>query len=159
MFRVKFESKKKSSLKNKRDLELFNSEALKAVTIKSGFPAEKVKKSIVERAVFNEFGTRNIPARPFVRVASNKFKDKYSRMFAAIAKKSLRGKKLSSEMEKIGREQVKDIQRTILSLRTPPLAAETIRRKKSRKLLIDTKQMFFSASYVLTQGRKGKPKR
>ena len=102
-----------------------------------------------EVAMFNEFGTSNAPARPFIRptIAENKEKifdmqeEGYSRV---IQQKSTVGR----ELGKIGAFTQSEIQKKIREVRTPPNAASTIKRKSPGATpLIDTGAMRQAVSH------------
>ncbi|KGE80137.1 hypothetical protein [Agrobacterium pusense] len=111
--------------------------------VKVGFPAGEADGGVIERAVWQEFGTRRgIPERPFMRNAMRANQSKYRNALKASAAKILRGEaSLPIVMAKLGIAAQGDIQAEITSLMTPPLAPSTIAKKGSSKPLIDTGEM------------------
>lgn len=103
---------------------------------------KKKKATVVDIAIFNEFGTRTIPERSFIRSTA----DEQRRAVADIAEKELdrilTGKSTINESLRIMGEFMEGrIKRKIIDLRTPPNAPATIARKKSSNPLIDTGQL------------------
>ena len=101
-----------------------------------------------EVATFNEFGTTNAPARPFMRPAVAKNKNKiadmqesgYSRV---IQQKSTVGRELSA----IGSVMQGEIQKMITDVKSPANASSTIKAKGSSNPLIDTGAMRQSVTH------------
>jgi len=120
--------------------------------VKVGFPASKASASSIEKAVWNEFGTRGgasgggwggpVPERPFMRNAIRANKGKYRDAMAVSAGKILRGEtQLDTVMNKLGIVAQGDIQSEITSLSSPPNSPVTIALKGSSKPLIDSGEM------------------
>lgn len=126
--------------------------------VKVGFPAGKADGMTINKAVWNEFGTRGgasgggwggpIPERPFMR---NTMRDKNAAYRAALkqaAKSVLNGAlSLDMVMRRLGVMAVGDIQAEITALRSPPNSPVTIARKGSSNPLIDTGEMRQSVTY------------
>lgn len=99
----------------------------------------------------HEFGTRKIPERPFLRPAIDRNREKYRNWTRKIALAVIDGVRGVREgLTSLGDEIVKDIQRQIDEVTSPPLAPSTIkqRRKKGRgtKPLVSTGEMRRSCS-------------
>lgn len=120
--------------------------------VQVGFPAGKADGAVIERGIFNEFGTsRGIPERPFMRNAMRDNKAKYTAGMAKSAKSileaSVKGgagagsKALRQTLSKLGIAAQADIQGSITSLMSPPNAPSTIRQKGSSKPLVDSGAM------------------
>ncbi len=103
--------------------------------------------SMPQIAADNEFGTRNIPARPFMGPA---FDENRPRINKAIASQYARIQEGTTTVQKalglIGLDMIDLIQQKILSIHTPPNSPRTIAAKKSSKPLIDFGQMFASVT-------------
>jgi HK97 gp10 family phage protein len=101
-----------------------------------------------EVATFNEFGTAKAPARPFMRpaIAENKMEifwqqeEGYSRVLQQQSTVGL-------ELARIGQFAQTEIQKKIRSVKTPPNAISTIKRKGSNNPLIDTGAMRQSVTH------------
>ena len=88
---------------------------------------------------YNEFGTKTIPARSFIRSTFDSNKAKYLRQLEGDLQKALRrGRPLKAAMVRLGNEQRNDIVKKITSLRVPPNDPATIAQKGSSNPLIDT---------------------
>ncbi|WP_210209675.1 hypothetical protein [Aureimonas flava] len=120
--------------------------------VKVGFPSGKAGADIVQRAVWNEFGTRGgasgggwggpVPERPFMRNAMRSNRGKYQRAMAAGAREVLRSStSLRSILPRLGALAQGDIQAEITALRSPPNSPVTIALKGSSNPLIDTGEM------------------
>lgn len=117
-----------------------------------GFPKGKASQSNIQKAIWNEFGTKGgasgggwggpIPERPFLRNTMRNNKRKYADAMKTSAKKILAGETtLANTLDKLGILAQGDVQKEITSLRTPPNAAVTIKLKGSSNPLIDTGAM------------------
>ena len=99
---------------------------------------------VAQVARYNEFGTLNIPMRPFFRNAINKnIKKWYATLQNAITQNATPSKALSI----VGELARADIIQSITDLRMPPNAESTIKQKKSTNPLIDTGLMRRSVTY------------
>ena len=88
-------------------------------------------------AAWNEFGTKNIPERPFFRNALAESERGVSNILAKgiDTKKMVVGEQLAG---RVGAHVQGKIQDSITSLKEPPNAPETVRRKGSSDPLLDT---------------------
>ena len=103
---------------------------------------------LVDVAVWNEYGTRRIPSRPFLRIAT----DENGESWQELAEKGVNGI-IAGTMGKqqvldlVGVKAVGDIQKVIGSNKLKPNAEATIRRKGSEAPLIDTDRLRQSIHY------------
>ncbi len=120
--------------------------------MKAGFPSGEADAENIQKAIWNEFGTRGgasgggwggpIPERPFMRNAMRNNRSKYRDALKASAAKLLTGKTtLRQVMSKLGIEAQGDIQSEITSLSSPPNSPVTIALKGSSNPLIDDGEM------------------
>lgn len=120
--------------------------------VKVGFPKGEAGSDIVQRAAWNEFGTRGgasgggwggpVPERPFMRNAMRSNRGKYQRAMATGAREIFRsGTSMRSILSRLGILAQGDIQQEIVALRSPPNSPVTIRMKGSSNPLIDTGEM------------------
>ncbi len=125
-----------------------------------GFPAGEVDSDIIQRAVWNEFGTRGgasgggwggpIPERPFLRNALRANEGKYKNAIRSSAAKILRGETTPiTTLRKIGIVAVGDIQSEITSLSSPPNSPVTISLKGSSNPLIDSGEMRAAVTFKI----------
>lgn len=134
--------------------------------VKVGFPSSKSSKSNIEKAVWNEFGTRGsgkrfgtprgggfggpIPERPFMRNAMRDNARKYRNMLKSYAKRILLGEtSLRSSLMTLGIQAQGDIQREIGALRNPANSETTIRLKGSSNPLIDSGAMRQAVTWAI----------
>mgnify|MGYP003144275434 FL=1 len=118
--------------------------------VKVGFPAGKTGGDILDRAIWNHFGTETIPERPFITSAIRDNRGAYQRAMRVSALKILMGEtSLRTVLSKLGALAQGDIQAEIVSLSDPPNSPVTIARKGSSNPLIDTGQMRSSVSWKI----------
>jgi len=99
---------------------------------------------------WNEFGTRHIPSRSFIRYTADVGRAAYTALAASQADKIIRGKQtIFQALSIIGAKAQADVQRRITTVRTPPNAASTIAKKGSSNPLIHTGRMRSSIRYVV----------
>ena len=98
--------------------------------------------AVVDVALWNEMGTKNIPARPFIQSATMERKnDIADTMQEEIGEILDDNRKAKEALSNVG-EKVKDlIVNKIDTLSSPPLAPATIRKKGHSKPLIDTRKL------------------
>lgn len=111
--------------------------------------------SIAEYAYWNEFGTKNIPARPFFRNAISDNSDTW----AASIKNQLKTMGITDKnvvekvLKKTGQLMRSDIQQSIKKGGFKPLKPATIKRKGKATPLVDTSDMRNAISYEVTDSR------
>jgi len=115
--------------------------------VKVGFPTG-VDDEILNKAVWNEFGTEHIPERPFIR---NGLRDgvgelkRVSRLVAArVVDGNLTTRQALNQLGKTGADLVKQ---SAIDLKDPPNAEVTVSRKGSSNPLIDTNEMVGSVTW------------
>lgn len=131
--------------------------------VKVGFPAGKTDIDIVQRAVWNEFGTRGgasgggwggpIPERPFLRNAVRANQYGIRSVLGKQAAQILRGETaLGASLSKLGIYFQGKIQGEITSLASPPNSPVTIKLKGSSNPLIDTGEMRQRVTWKVDDG-------
>jgi hypothetical protein len=155
--KAKLKTKKNQTTINK--FKNFNKLAQKKPAIKFGFlenskyPYSGIPVSNV--AFLNEYGTKNIPSRPFLRTTLIDNKKKYEKMLKKNVKNSIsRNFNLIKGLEKIGKVTVSDIKKTITDFKTPPNKESTINKKKTSNPLINTGLLRSSVSYKIINSKK-----
>lgn len=105
---------------------------------------------IAEYGAYNEYGTGDIPSRPFMRAS---FDENIGRINADIAQQYdlvATGKKTTYDaLRRIGENHQDRVKRKIGSNMQPANAPSTIRQKKSSRTLIDTGAMLNSVNYLV----------
>ena len=111
-------------------------------------------KSIAEYAVYNEFGTSRIPARPFMRtVAKSEPKKWVGTMVGHIRGRATDPAIWKQALGKSGEQMVKDIQNSIQNGSWTPNAPATVKAKARKGKsepdhpLMDTGEMFAAVSF------------
>lgn len=110
---------------------------------------------IVQIATFHEFGTVNIPARPFLSSAMVVGQDAIGKAIEAAIDSIIRLTSTAIDAaKKLGILAVSLVKKRILASPewAAPLSAKTIRAKKSSKPLVDTAQMLNSVTFVVKRG-------
>ena len=108
--------------------------------------------TILEYAIFNEYGTSRIPKRPFFRLsvgtkkAQNEIKEDLNTQIENIISGELTGQ---GAYDNLGVFVVQKIKKTIMSGSFAPNDAKTIKRKGSSTPLIDTHSLYNSISYEI----------
>jgi hypothetical protein len=101
--------------------------------------------SMPEIAASNEFGTKNIPARPFMRTSFDENLSKINKLINLQYQAVQDGKKNADQaLTAVGVVMVGLIQQKIRSIVSPPNSPRTIAIKGSSKPLIDFGQMIQS---------------
>jgi hypothetical protein len=99
-------------------------------------------------AAQNEFGTKSIPERSFLRSTIDENRVNYNVIIDSILERVyLENRSMREQLGLLGQKVQSDIKRKIVTLRTPPNAPATIAEKGSDNPLIDTGQMLNSISY------------
>lgn len=124
-----------------RELEKLN-KLLAQIGYEAENSSEKNGADVCSVAAWNEFGTINMPSRPFMRKSVDDNKDEISAYMRQKVEDVLSGRKTAEQVFKeIGLFQKGLIQKKITDGSFEPNAPSTIRRKKSDKPLIDTGRM------------------
>lgn len=132
----------------------------RAPRVAVGFPAGKVDQDELNKAVWNEFGTRGgasgggwggpIPERPFMRNAMRNNASKYRDAMKTAAPHLLMGStSLTTVLSKLGQLATDDIKAEIQSLRSPPNSPVTIELKGSSNPLIDEGHMHQAVTWKI----------
>jgi hypothetical protein len=112
--------------------------------------------SIAEYATYNEFGTDNVPSRPFMATSFDENVAEINSDFKRQADAMVQGKRTANEaLTVIGQKHAGRIQTTITGRNfLPRLAPSTIAAKKgSTKTLVDTGAMA-NAVHISIRGRR-----
>jgi len=90
--------------------------------------------NIAEYAFFNEFGTKNIKPRPFMRLTAERHSQEWARLFIQVTGDTLiRDPNVAKRaFTLIGKRAVEDMKATIKSNVPPPNKENTLARKMAR---------------------------
>lgn len=108
---------------------------------------------VAEYAMHNEYGTRRIPSRPFLRTSL----DIYGEAWAAeLSDLISEGVDPEDALERVGAMAQADIRRVIEEWATPPNKESTIRRKRSQRdnPLVDSGDLQDAIAYDVYGGIK-----
>lgn len=104
--------------------------------------------SVVFVAICNEYGTEDIPARPFFAPAIDENESQIHAWREDLIGQYLDGKlALRPMLEELGKRVVKLVQAKIRSNVPPPNAPSTVEKKGHSQTLIDTETMLKSVTY------------
>lgn len=140
--------KKKTKLRLKDYVHLMDDMAIYVFPPDEPHPNSDTGESIAKIGFWNEYGTKRIHSRPFLRPAIRENKDKYKRILMKLAKALLLKKRdLYFCHTYLGLTVVQDVQHKIDSIIMPENSDYTIARKGSSKPLIDTGILRGSITY------------
>ena len=105
--------------------------------------------TVAQVAAWNEFGTSDMPSRPFMRQTLSENQDKIKQLFDDAGKAVVKGAKADEVYNKIGVVAKAMMQDQIVNGKYKPNAPSTIRKKGSDRPLIDTGQMRQSVNYEI----------
>lgn len=113
--------------------------------------SDTTSSELIQYAAANEFGTRNIPERPFLRGAFDRNRFKIAKIQDVVYFRLLKG---TTTVEKgiglIGEVFTRLVKEQITDLRTPPNDPATIAKKGSSNPLVDSGQLRQSITHVET---------
>lgn len=109
---------------------------------------------VLKKATSNEFGTNNIPSRPFIRGAIDHGEDKFLSHAKGLSGAIIDGEVNELEaLTEMGQLIEGDTKTYMINLREPPNSPLTIKLKGSDNPLIDTGELVGSIRYqVATNG-------
>jgi hypothetical protein len=109
--------------------------------------------TIIEVAVWNEFGTENIPARSFIREWFDTHESELRVALKALMISVVRGQRTKEQiLELLGQMAVGQIQERISEGIPPENAPATVARKGSSTPLVNTGVLRSSVSYRVEEG-------
>lgn len=104
--------------------------------------------AVSDVAVYNEFGTRDIKPRPFVRSTMDEKEPEYGRLIEKLMGDYVDGRiNLQEIKQKFGRKMVDDIQKKILNWRSPKNEPSTIASKGFNDPLVNTRRLYDAITY------------
>ena len=134
-----------------KELKYLSSHAVKVGVLWSG-GSLKSNTDVQEYAIFNEYGTSKIPARPFFRLsvgtdkAQNEIKEYIKKQVEQVIQGGMTGQQA---YENLGTFVVQKIKKTIASGNFAALNPQTIKKKGHSKPLIDTHSLYNSINYEI----------
>ncbi|MBE8596853.1 hypothetical protein IQ209_10095 [Xenorhabdus sp. BG5] len=128
--------------------------------ILAGATNEDTGEPIAPYAAANEFGTKNIPPRPFMRSTIANKSNEWSQLLASQLHGRMQDGNIEAAFDVVGKEMALDIKDSIEHSLPPPNAPETIARKRKKgiaepeKTLVDTGSMQRAVDYEVIKGEK-----
>lgn len=122
-------------------------------TLKVGIPANATYPdgtSVALVAAAQEFGTRSIPARSFMRRTVAEHQGEWPDALAKCLK--VTDMNAAAALALMGEGIKGQVQQTITEVNAPPLKPATVRRKGFSKPLVDTGQMLRSITATVEEG-------
>lgn len=111
--------------------------------------------SIIDVAIWNNYGTNNIPRRDFMTPASKKWRKFFSESLDAVRRDMLDNKIDPDKFLKAMGQKGSDlISKEIIALDTPPNAKATIKAKGSSNPLVDTGDMARSTTWQIRKANE-----
>lgn len=134
-----------------RDIQRINRLFRGKSKVKVGFP-QGSSEDILDRAAYNEFGTRNIPERPFMRNGLRDGVPEIKRLSRSLASRIMGGRLSKQQgLNQLGIKGKSLIQESITALNDPVNSPTTIAIKGSSNPLIDTGEMRGAVTYEVTE--------
>ena len=125
----------------------FDGKEVKAGVLESAGDEENGQ-SVAQVAYWNEYGTKRIPSRPFLAIASDEKNGWKSEVDGQVSKVMSNRENVDSSLDAIGEKMKKDIRNVIGDKgKLAPNAPSTIARKGHDKPLIDTGTLKASIDY------------
>lgn len=146
---VKFKDKDMGLKRIIKDVKLLNGSGVK-VGIMGNDTINNI--SVVDYAMYNEFGTSRIPARPFMSTTYDRNLDDVSRYLDYLANQVIDGKMtVMAILNQLGLYYTNKVKMTIRDAKNwaVPNAASTIAMKGSSSPLIDTGRMVGAVNYEI----------
>lgn len=112
------------------------------------------KATLSDIALYNEFGTGDIPSRPFLRNAEAKIQERSREIVKAGIDDS---KTLNRIIREVAQDMRNQIVESITSNTPPPNKPSTVKQKGSSHTLIDTGQLRDSVHIALVKDGREKP--
>lgn len=137
--------------------------------VKVGFPAGEADNDVIQRAIWQEFGTQGgasgggwggpVPERPFMRNALRDGQGSNKAMMKTEARriivKAMKGQDVAVAkrlaLRRLGVKVQGDIQASIISLQSPPNSPTTIALKGSSNPLIDSGEMLGAVTFKVEE--------
>lgn len=121
------------------------------VGFRGGSNTEADGADVCQVAVWNEFGTSEIPSRPFMRQSTDNHKSQISDFMSNQKQEILNGADAENILKELGIFQKGIIQEEIVEGTFTPNAPSTVKKKGSSRPLIDTGLMRQSVQYLITK--------
>lgn len=134
-----------------KQLKSLKNKSIEAGVLSNAGDNQETGTLIAEYAYYNEYGTKHIPARPFMSMTFDEQNSNWVKSLDSILEKLVNNNNVDIEksISLVGEQVVNDIKEKITSNIPPALKTSTIKRKKSSKTLIDTGNMRDSINFKI----------
>lgn len=134
-----------------RQLKSLKNKTIEAGILNNAGTNSETGTLIAEYAHYNEYGTKHIPARPFMSTTFDEQNSNWVKSLDSILEKLINSNNIDIDksISLVGEQVVNDIKEKITSNIPPTLNLVTIKRKKSSKTLIDTGNMRDSINFKI----------
>ncbi len=106
--------------------------------------------SVIQVALWNNYGTDKTPARPFMDLAAREMGELYKKGMKTLGPKIARGEaRVEKVLDVLGLQAEECVRKAIMDGEWAPNAPETIKRKKSERPLVDTGTMRNRVTHVV----------
>lgn len=112
---------------------------------------EPNKTSVYDVAVYNEYGTSHIPARPFMRQTVDNHEQEWADMAQKLEDRVANGMSVEQALDILGNKAEGHMKETVGQGKFKPNSPKTIKRKGSAQPLIDTGLMRESITYKVNK--------
>lgn len=130
-----------------RDLQKLDGMEVVAGMLRDSGKAENGA-SYVDIATWNEYGTRRIPSRPFIRISADTNRQTWTKMAQQCVNGVIDGDSPRDAAQVIGHRMVEDIRKVFGDKsKLAPNAPSTIKKKGHDKPLIDTGKLKATVNY------------
>lgn len=108
--------------------------------------------TLAEVAFWNEYGTDDIPERPFVRATADENRNFYAKILKVqLGEVFARRKTVQGALELVGTKAKAQLKKKIRDVKSPPNAPYTIQKKGSSNPLINTGSMLRAVDFEVKQ--------
>ena len=112
------------------------------------------KASIIQVAIWNNYGVEGNPGRPFMDLASKTMQTTYKDMMRQLGPKLMKGEaSIEKVLDVIGLKAEDDVRKAIMDGDWSPNSPATIARKKSNRPLVDTGTMRNRVTHKVRRAR------
>lgn len=130
-----------------RDLQKLDGMEVVAGILKDSGKAENGA-SYVDIATWNEYGTRRIPSRPFIRISADTNRQTWTKIAQQCVNGVIDGDSPRDAAQVVGHRMVEDIRKVFGDKsKLAPNAPSTIKKKGHDKPLIDTGKLKATVNY------------
>lgn len=134
------------------NLQSFDGVQISVGVLRDAGKADDGKTDLTEIAAYNEYGTKTIPARPFVKIASDENGDSWQDLAEQGVNAVISGNLgMKQVMNLVAKRMQADVQKVFGSSKLKANAPSTVKAKGSSAPLIDTGRLRQSINYRIDE--------